>query len=102
MDVAKELGITRPSVSKAMKALREDDMIIFDKKGHIVFTDTGKTIAEKAYQKHIILTKALLQIGVEEPDAANEARMIERVISEDTYKCLETFFKSNLDPATFE
>ncbi len=43
-----------------------------------------------------------MEIGVEEPDAANEARMIERVISEDTYKCLETFFKSNLDPATFE
>lgn len=102
VDVAKELGITRPSVSNAMKALREDDMIMFDEKGHIVFTDTGKTIAEKAYQKHIILTKALLEIGVEKSDAANEARMIERVISEDTYKCLETFFKSNLDPAIFE
>ena len=102
MDVAKELGITRPSVSNAMKSLREDDMIIFDEKGHIVFTDTGKSIAEKAYEKHVTLTKALLEIGVGESDAANEAKLIERVISDDTSTCLATFFKSNLDPATFE
>ena len=96
VDIADEMGITRPSVCNAMKKLRDDNLIYFSDKGLIFFTDAGKAIAEKACRKHSLLTKALVGIGVNESTAAKEACSIEHVISDETYECLNEFFKTHL------
>ncbi len=96
IDIARELGVTKPSVSNAMKRLREKGMIYFSDKGHIFFTDSGKAIAENVYRKHVLLTKVLEGIGVSEKVASKEACSIEHVISDETYELLNEFFKKHL------
>ena len=93
IDVANELGVTKPSVSVAMKKLREQGMILFDENGLIQFTDEGRKLAKKVYDKHKLLTKALIAIGVSKKTAAEEACLIEHMISDSTYKCIKAFIK---------
>ena len=93
IDVVNEMGVTKPSVSVAMKKLREQEMVTFDENGFILFTDAGRKLAKKVYDKHKILTKALIAIGVNEKTAAEEACQIEHVISDATYKCIKDFVK---------
>ena len=95
IDVVNEMGVTKPSVSVAMKKLREQEMVTFDENGFILFTDAGRKLAKKVYDKHKILTKALIAIGVNEKTAAEEACQIEHVISDTTYKCIKDFIKRN-------
>lgn len=95
IDVANELGVTKPSVSVAMKKLRDQEMITFDDNGFILFTDAGRKLAKKVYDKHKLLTKALIAIGVSEKKAAEEACLIEHVISDSTYKCIKDFIKKH-------
>ena len=95
VDVAKELGVTRPSVSSAMKKLREKEMIYFSDKGHIFFTDAGKATAEKVYRKHLLIKKILMNMGVNENMAAREACVIEHAISDETYECLSAYYDSH-------
>lgn len=96
VDIARELGVTKPSVCNAMKRLREKGMIYFSEKGHIFFTDAGKEIAENVYKKHVLLTKVLTGIGVNESIASKEACSIEHVISDETYERLNAFFGAHL------
>ncbi|MCR5734103.1 MAG: metal-dependent transcriptional regulator [Lachnospiraceae bacterium] len=65
IDIAEEMGVTKPSVSNAMKKLREQNMIYFGREGHIFFTDEGRTVAENIYNKHSILSKLLTIVGVD-------------------------------------
>ncbi len=96
IDIARELGVTKPSVCNAMKRLREKKMIYFSDKGHIFFTEAGKAVAENVYRKHVLLTKVLTGIGVSEKIASKEACSIEHVISDETYELLDAFFKAHL------
>ena len=96
VDIAKDLGVTKPTVCGAMKRLREKRMIKFNEKGYILLTEGGKVIAEKAHKRHILLAKALVSIGVSKVNAVKEACNIERVISDETFECLNEFFKSHL------
>ena len=95
IDVAYELGVTKPSVSVAMKKLREQGLITFDDSGYISFTDRGAKIARMVYDKHKLLTKVLRMIGVDEETAAKEACLIEHAISDHTYQCIDAFFKKH-------
>ena len=91
VDVAKEMGVTKPSVSNAMKKLRKEGLIKLDENGYIVFSDAGRQIAEKIHSKHLLITKVLMRIGVSERTASKEACMIEHAISDETYDCLSHF-----------
>ena len=91
VDIANEMGVTKPSVSNAMKKLRKEGLILFDDEGFISFSDTGKEIAEKVHDKHLLITKVLMRIGVSEKTASKEACMIEHAISDETYRCLQNF-----------
>ena len=93
VDVATELGVTKPSASVAMKKLREEEYINMDPSGHIFLTDSGKKLAEKVYSKHRLLYKALVSIGVDEATAAEEACLIEHIISDKTYNKINDFYK---------
>ncbi len=94
VDLARELKVSKPTVSDAVKRLRERGLIDIEDKGRIIFTDSGKKIAEKVYKKHRFLKKSLVSIGVKESVADRDACMMGHVISEETYKCLASLFKS--------
>ncbi|MBR3812514.1 MAG: metal-dependent transcriptional regulator [Spirochaetaceae bacterium] len=88
IDVATELGVTRPSVSYAMKRLRENGYILFDESDRISLTDKGLEIAEKIYTRHKVLTKILVDIGVDEETAREDACKIEHDISQKSFDAL--------------
>ncbi len=96
VDLARELGVTKPTVCNAVKRLRERDLIDIDEKGYIIFTESGRSMAEKSYRKHKLIAKTLIGIGVGEETADRDACLIERVISDETYRCFKTFYKSYL------
>lgn len=90
VDIATELGFSKPSVSVAMKNLRESGYIETDKYGHIVLLQKGREIAEKMYERHTIITKWLVSIGVSENTAADDACKVEHVISEETFEAIKS------------
>lgn len=92
IDIANELGFSKPSVSIAMKKFRENGYINMDAAGSITLTDAGKEIAERIYARHRLLTKFLTAIGVDPEVAAEEACKIEHDINEDTYNKLNDYY----------
>ncbi len=98
VDVAKELGVSKPSVCVAMKKLRQENLIYFNEDGYIFFTEIGRTIAEKIYNKHFLLSTLLKSIGVSENNADKDACLMEHSISDETYECLSRFYRNTLAP----
>ena len=80
IDIANELGFSKPSVSVAMKNLRLNGYIIVDANGHITLSDTGREVAETIYERHTLLTSWLVSLGVDEKIAAEDACRMEHVI----------------------
>ncbi|MBQ8540854.1 MAG: metal-dependent transcriptional regulator [Clostridia bacterium] len=95
IDIAHALGFSKPSVSVAMKSLREKGYATVDEVGHISLTDTGLMIANKVYERHEILTKLLMHIGVDEETAKEDSCKIEHDLSEETFEKLKAFLKNS-------
>ena len=87
-DIAESLGVTKPSVSVAMKKLRENGYIRMSTDNMISLTDKGYAIARKIYDRHQALTKYLVQIGVPEEIAKEDACKIEHDLSEESYEAI--------------
>ncbi|WP_290912242.1 metal-dependent transcriptional regulator [Eubacterium sp.] len=90
IDVAEEMGFSKPSVSRGVSILKRDGYLTVDEKGYLELTDSGMDLAMKIYERHTILTKALVLLGVDEQTAAQDACKMEHVISD---KTLEAFKK---------
>lgn len=88
VDIATELGFSKPSVCVAMRNLREHGYIITDGDGSISLTASGLEIANNVYTRHEIITKWLVGIGVSKDTAAVDACRIEHVISQESFECL--------------
>ncbi len=95
IDIVNEMGYSKPSVSVAMKKLRRDNLIEMDENSYIYLTNKGKIIAENIYERHNILTKALILIGVSEEVAKKDACRMEHDISEETFIKIKEFIKNN-------
>ena len=91
IDIAHELNITKPSVSVAMKHFREEEYITIDKDGGILLTEKGRKIAESVYERHQIIAKALIALGVDEETAYHDSCKIEHDISDITFEKLKKF-----------
>ena len=90
IDVVNEKHFKKPSVSVAMKKLRENGYIEMDREGFITLTDKGYEIASSVYNRHKLLTRFFVALGVNEQTAAADACKIEHDISEETFhKILE-------------
>lgn len=89
IDIANELNFSKPSVSRAVKILRENGYINVDGKGHIQFTEEGRAKAEAVYDRHKTLTSALEMMGVSPEQAEADACRIEHIISEETFQCIK-------------
>ncbi len=94
VDVAEELGFKKPSVSVAMKNLREKNHITVTKEGFIYLTSSGREIAEMIYERHQFLTKWLISLGVDEKIAAQDACRIEHDISKESFEAIKNHIKS--------
>ena len=88
IDIAGELGFSKPSVSIAMKRLRENGYIDVDEYQHITLTESGREIAERMYTRHQMLRDWLISIGVDEETAEADACRMEHVLSEKSYECI--------------
>lgn len=89
IDIATELGFSKPSVSVAMKNLRENGYIHIVDNGRIILSDKGKRIAEKIYERHTLLSQWLIMLGVDPQTAAEDACRIEHVISAESFEALK-------------
>ena len=88
VDVARQLGITKPSVTYTTKRLREKGYITMDKDNYITITDKGLEIAEKIYARHNTLTRLFIRLGVPDDIAEEDACKIEHDISPETFDAL--------------
>ena len=86
IDIATELGFSKPSVSTAMKRLRENGYITMDKEGLIDLTDAGMEIASRIYERHRFLCKWLVALGVSPETASEDACRIEHDVSDETFQ----------------
>ena len=89
VDIAEELGYKKSSISEAMKNLREKEHITVTKEGFIYLTDTGKEIAEMIFERHELLTKWLVRLGVDEAIASEDACKIEHVLSTESFEAIK-------------
>lgn len=93
IDIANELGFSKPSVSVAMKNLRENGYIEVDSSGYITLLDSGMQIAEKIYERHTTLSKWLVSLGVDDKTAAEDACRIEHIISSESFEAIKKIAK---------
>ena len=90
IDIATELGFLKPSVSVAMKNLRENGYVTVNDHGHISLTSKGLQIAETIYERHTLLSSWLEYLGVDSAIAAQDACRIEHVISPESFQAIKT------------
>lgn len=93
VDVANELDFKKSSVSIAMKNLREKNHITVTDAGFIYLTNSGKEIAEMIYERHQLLSLWLMQLGVDEKIATEDACKIEHVISKESFDAIKKHVK---------
>lgn len=97
VDVARELGFSRASVSIAMSNLRNKDIIVMEKDGTIEFTENGKKIAEDIYEKYSMLISFLQNVaGVDEKTAMEDACKIEHCLSDPTYEGIRRYIRRKI------
>ena len=92
IDIANELGFSKPSVSVAMKSLRENGYIDVSGDGKIILLENGIKIAEKLYERHTVLTNTLIALGVPDEIASEDACKIEHILSEETFNAIKKHF----------
>ena len=95
IDIAREMSFSKPSVSIAMNKLKEQGYIEINDKGEITLTPSGLLIAEKTLEKHIVLTKMLMSLGVDEKTAMEDACKMEHDISDTTWEAIKKYWEDN-------
>lgn len=92
IDVGAYLGYTKPSVSRAIGILKKGGFISVDADGYITLSETGHAFSEQLYERHTVITKMLMSLGVDEKTAANDACRIEHVISDESFAAVKKHF----------
>ena len=88
IDISEHMGYSKPSVSRAVNLLKNGGYIVIDEDNHITLTDRGLEIAEKIYNRHIVLSKMLMALGVPEEIAAEDACRMEHTISDESFEAI--------------
>lgn len=95
VDIANELDFKKPSVSIAMKNLREKDQITVTEQGYIYLTESGREIAEMIYERHLLISRWLTELGVPEDVAVQDACRIEHVISKESFEAVKNYVSAH-------
>ena len=93
VDISCYMNFSKPSVSRAIKNLKEKNYITVDESGCIELTEEGRTHAEKIYERHIVLTELLVKLGVEKEIASADACRIEHDISDESFYAIKRYLK---------
>ena len=93
VDVANYLNFTKPSVSVAMKTFREEGYILMDPGGGITLTEKGRVIAERIYERHEVIAKALIAMGVSEETAYDDSCKIEHDLCDESFEKIKAYLK---------
>ena len=94
IDIANELDFSKPSVSVAMKNLRQNGYMQVDGNGYITLTDAGRKIAETMYERHTMLSSWLVYLGVDQKTAVEDACRMEHVLSADSFEAIKRHITS--------
>lgn len=97
IDIATKMNYSKPSISVAMKKLRENGYIEMDKEGFITLTDSGYKIASSIYNRHKVLTAFFVSLGVNQETAAEDACKIEHDLSEETFQKIKEHAMKHTD-----
>ena len=89
IDVAEGMGFSKPSVSRALSILKEENYISVDEKGFIKLTRKGSMVAKKIYERHVVLSDMLIALGVDKKTALEDACRIEHVISDQSFAAIK-------------
>ena len=89
VDLAMEMNFSKPSVSRAVHLLEDQQLIVIGEGGGIELTEAGQKIAENIYKQHVFLTKYLMSIGVDEATASEDACRMEHVLSPESYDAMK-------------
>lgn len=89
VDVAERMGYSKPSVSRAVGLLKKSGHILVDGTGAITLTPSGREIAEAIYERHTVIATVLMDLGVSEKTAAEDACKVEHYISEETFEAIK-------------
>lgn len=93
IDVGEYMGYSKPSVSRAVGLLKEGGYVSANADGFLSLTDAGREVAEKIYERHTMLTELLIQLGVDEKVAAEDACKMEHVISDESFEAIKRHIK---------
>ena len=91
VDISEYLQYSKPSVSRAMGILRNGDYIRMDKDGAITLTESGLAIAEKIFERHTVLSRLLMKLGVSQETAAADACKMEHAISDESFQAIKRY-----------
>ena len=94
IDIVEHMGYSKPSVSRAMGLLKSGGFITVDEDGHIALTEDGHEIANKIYERHTILTQALIRLGVDADTASEDACKMEHAISDQSIDAIKKYLDS--------
>ena len=93
IDIGAYMGYSKPSVSRAIGLLKKDNLVITDEQGFLKLTNPGEEKAKRIYERHTLLSKMLISIGVDEVTATKDACRIEHYISESTFEAIKKYIK---------
>lgn len=93
VDIAREMGYSKPTISEQMKKFKENGYVEVDGEGHITLTEKGMGVASSILERHNVLGEVLQKIGVSKKTAIEDACRIEHYISEETFNCIKEYFK---------
>lgn len=92
VDITRKMGFSKPTISIQMRKFRENGYVTVNEDGGIVLTKRGLEIAERIYERHVVISQILIKLGVDEPTAYQDACRIEHYISDTTFQCMKRHF----------
>ena len=93
VDVAEYLQYSKPSVSRAVGLLKNGGYLLMDPDGFLTLTESGRTVAEKIYARHTLISQILEKLGVSPETAAADACRIEHAISDESFAAIQAYYK---------
>ena len=94
IDISEHMGYSKPSVSRAVGLLKKGGYIVVDEDGFITLTESGENVAMKIYERHTVLSRMLMALGVDQETAAEDACRLEHAISDKSFEAIKNHFKA--------
>ena len=99
LDVAEYMGFSKPSVSRAVGLLKQGGYLLMDKDRYLTLTESGLDVAKKIYERHTLLSKILVRLGVDEKTASEDACKMEHDISDESFSAIKEHVRRNMKNA---